>query len=214
MNQLTIQKITKEAFETQYQLNGQSYALTELGKVMELAKEDTVCMLVEDRLYINPVQLSLKGAITDEEALAKVEALNETFRDAIIHLREFLYSGNRSAEAEQKKREIQGIMNSCISEAKVLLNQCQITDRNKLKKMSKKYFMAEFLNSLFENEVYNGDLKIIPIDSISLERDFCICYHKNKKVTKKLSAFIETCQIYGQELKNGYIQNQDSIPNK
>ena len=63
-------------------------------------------------------------------------------------------------------------------------------------------------------EVYNGDLKIIPIDSISLERDFCICYHKNKKVTKKLSAFIETCQIYGQELKNGYIQNQDSIPNK
>ena len=67
---------------------------------------------------------------------------------------------------------------------------------------------------LIENEVYNGDLKIIPIDSISLERDFCICYHKNKKVTKKLSAFIETCQIYGQELKNGYIQNQDSIPNK
>ncbi|MBP3910663.1 MAG: hypothetical protein J6D39_03985 [Niameybacter sp.] len=160
MNQLTIQKITKEAFEAQYQLNGQSYALTELGKVMELAKEDTVCMLVEDRLYINPVQLSLKGAITDEEALAKVEALNETFRDAIIHLREFLYSGNRSAAAEQKKREIQGIMNSCISEAKVLLNQCQITDRNKLKKMSKKYFMAEFLNSLFENEVYNVEIEI------------------------------------------------------
>ncbi|MDU6359743.1 MAG: hypothetical protein E6590_07190, partial [Clostridiales bacterium] len=79
---------------------------------------------------------------------------------AIIHLREFLYSGNRSADAEQKKREIQGIMNSCISEAKVLLNQCQITDRNKLKKMSKKYFMAEFLNSLFENEVYNVEIEI------------------------------------------------------
>lgn len=160
MKQLNIQKITIEAFQAKYEVNEPSYPVARLSEVMDLVKEDTVCFLVEDRLYVDPAVASSKRALTDQEAIARLEVLNETFRDAIIQLREVRYNGNTGAALEEKVKEIQRVMNDCINEAKGILNQCQIKDRNKLKKMSRKYFMAEFLNSLFDNEIYNVEVEI------------------------------------------------------
>lgn len=50
--------------------------------------------------------------------------------------------------------------------------------------------------ALIEKELKQDLLKIISIDDISLERDFNICYHKNKNMSHKLKAFIETCQNF------------------
>ena len=160
MNQLTIQKITKQAFEMNYDLNERSYDLTELGQLIDQAQKDTVCMLVEGKLYINPVPLKAKQDFMNQEIISKIETLNESFRDALIHLREFLYSGNRGIEAEQKKKEIQALMNQYIHEAKVLVEQGHIIDQDHLKKASKKYLMVEFLNAVFENEVYDAEIEI------------------------------------------------------
>ena len=55
---------------------------------------------------------------------------------------------------------------------------------------------------LIEKELMQKHLRIISIDAISLERDFSICYHKNKNMTHKLRAFIETCQNYKQPEKS------------
>ena len=160
MNQLTIQKMTKQAFEMNYDLNERSYDLTELGQLIDQAQKDTVCILVEDKLYVNPMPLNDKQDLTNEEIVLKLETLNESFRDALIHLREFLYSGNRGIEAEQKKKEIQSLMNQYIHEAKGFVEQGHIMNQDHLKKASKKYFMVEFLNAVFENEVYDAEIEI------------------------------------------------------
>lgn len=160
MNQLTIQKMTKQSFEMNYDLNERSYDLTELGQLIDQAQKDTVCILVEDQLYVNPVSLNIQQDLTSEEIVSKLETLNESFRDALIHLREFLYSGNRGIEAEQKKKEIQALMNQYIREAKGLVEQGHIMNQDYLKKASKKYFMVEFLNAVFENEVYDAEIEI------------------------------------------------------
>lgn len=160
MNQLTIQKMTKQAFEMNYNLNGRSYDLTELGQLIDRAPKDTVCILVEDQLYVNPMPLNVQQGLTSEEIVSKLETLNESFRDALIHLREFVYSGSRGTEVEQKKKEIQVLMNQYIHEAKRLVEQGHVINQHHLKKVSKKYFMVEFLNAVFENEVYDAEIEI------------------------------------------------------
>lgn len=49
---------------------------------------------------------------------------------------------------------------------------------------------------LVENEIKNGDLILINVEDIVLERNFCICHHRNKTINKKMQAFIDTCKAY------------------
>ena len=45
-------------------------------------------------------------------------------------------------------------MNHCVKEAKILLSQNNIQDPATLKEVSNKYFMVEFLNGVFDTEIY------------------------------------------------------------
>ena len=88
----------------------------------------------------------------NEVDIAKLEKLNEDFRDALITFREYRYHG---AGIEQSKvTAIQLVMKRCIEEANILLNKNKIKDKKILKEVSHKYFMVEFLNELFGDDVY------------------------------------------------------------
>ena len=49
---------------------------------------------------------------------------------------------------------------------------------------------------IVENEVNEQIIHVINVNNIVIERDFSICYHKNKTVNKKMKAFINTCKNY------------------
>ena len=49
---------------------------------------------------------------------------------------------------------------------------------------------------IIENEVIEKSIQVINVNNISIERDFSICYHKNKSINKKMQAFIKTCKNY------------------
>ena len=51
-------------------------------------------------------------------------------------------------------------MNNNIKSAKEILNRHNIVDKDQLKKMSKKYFMPDFLNGVFGNEEYNFENEV------------------------------------------------------
>lgn len=49
---------------------------------------------------------------------------------------------------------------------------------------------------IIENEVIEKSIQVINVNNISIERDFSICYHKNKSINKKMQTFIKTCKNY------------------
>ena len=40
---------------------------------------------------------------------------------------------------------------------------------------------------IIENEVIEKSIQVINVNNISIERDFSICYHKNKSINKKIA---------------------------
>lgn len=94
-----------------------------------------------------------KQSLPIDEAL-KLEKLNETFRDALIQFREHRYHGGNTLN-EDILRNLQGTMNKCITEAKLLLAKNNISNISALKEASNKYFMIEFLNGVFDTEIYS-----------------------------------------------------------
>ncbi|HAT4359404.1 TPA: hypothetical protein I9151_002954, partial [Clostridium perfringens] len=99
-----------------------------------------------------------EGELSRED-IETIEKLNEEFRDSLISLREFLYHGNGKLDSEEA-RAIQVSMNNNIKSAKEILNRHNIVDKDQLKKMSKKYFMPDFLNGVFGNEEYNFENEV------------------------------------------------------
>lgn len=49
---------------------------------------------------------------------------------------------------------------------------------------------------IIENEVIEKTIHVLNVNNIVIDRDFSICYHKNKTINKKMQAFIETCKNY------------------
>ncbi|MDU4761756.1 hypothetical protein [Clostridium perfringens] len=160
MKELRIKKFTVEEFKNKFNLdnieNISAYEISELGNLFENSSEE-VYFLIEDKLYAEP-----KEAIGEElsrEDIETIEKLNEEFRDSLISLREFLYHGNGKLDSEEA-RDIQVSMNNNIKSAKEILNRHNIVDKDQLKKMSKKYFMPDFLNGVFCNEEYNFENEV------------------------------------------------------
>lgn len=87
------------------------------------------------------------------EEIEKLEKLNATFRDALISFREYRYHGGGQID-ENILRNLQESMKLCVKEAKTILAQNNIQDLSTLKEMSNKYFMVEFLNGVFDTEIY------------------------------------------------------------
>nr|WP_307989388.1 hypothetical protein [uncultured Niameybacter sp.] len=87
------------------------------------------------------------------EEIEQLEKLNATFRDALISFREYRYHGGGQID-ENILRNLQESMKLCVQEAKTILAQNNIQDLSTLKEMSNKYFMIEFLNGVFDTEIY------------------------------------------------------------
>ena len=87
------------------------------------------------------------------EEIEQLEKLNATFRDALISFREYRYHGGGQID-ENILRNLQESMKLCVQEAKTILAQNNIQDLSTLKEMSNKYFMVEFLNGVFDTEIY------------------------------------------------------------
>ena len=156
MKELRIKKFTVEEFKNKFNLdnieNISAYEVSELGNLFENSSEE-VYFLIEDKLYAEPKEAIGEGELSRED-IETIEKLNEEFRDSLISLREFLYHGNGKLDSEEA-RDIQVSMNNNIKSAKEILNRHNIVDKDQLKKMSKKYFMPDFLNGVFGNEEYN-----------------------------------------------------------
>ena len=156
MKELRIKKFTVEEFKNKFNLdnieNISAYEVSELENLFENSSEE-VYFLIEDKLYAEPKEAIGEGELSRED-IETIEKLNEEFRDSLISLREFLYHGNGKLDSEEA-RSIQVAMNNNIKSAKEILNRHNIIDKDQLKKMSKKYFMPDFLNGVFGNEEYN-----------------------------------------------------------
>lgn len=170
MREFKIKRMTMEEFKLKYHLEGKSgeglfpsgYLLSELGDLMDKSQEDRTYILVENQVYEESAIIKdevCANHLSAQEIVDRVEKLNERFRDSLIDLREYLYSGKGAASSSQAK-EIQLLMNQCIHEAKEILEKHNIKSRDQLKEMSKKHFIVEFLNGLFEDELYNVDIEI------------------------------------------------------
>lgn len=146
MKELRIKKFTVEEFKNKFNLdnieNISAYEISELGNLFENSSEE-VYFLIEDKLYAEPKEAIGEGELSRED-IETIEKLNEEFRDSLISLREFLYHGNGKLDSEEA-RSIQVAMNNNIKSAKEILNRHNIIDKDQLKKMSKKYFMPDFL---------------------------------------------------------------------
>ncbi|MDK0538170.1 hypothetical protein QTH16_08745 [Clostridium perfringens] len=161
MKELRIKKFTAEEFKNKFNLdnieNISAYEISELGNLFENSSEE-VYFLIEDKLYAEPKETIGEGELSRED-IETIEKLNEEFRDSLISLREFLYHGNGKLDSEEA-RTIQVAMNNNIKSAKEILNRYNIIDKDQLKKMSKKYFMPDFLNGVFGNEEYNFENEV------------------------------------------------------
>ena len=131
---------------------------SELGNLFENSSEE-VYFLIEDKLYAEPKEAIGEGELSRED-IETIEKLNEEFRDSLISLREFLYHGNCNFLKMLGAKDIQVSMNNNIKSAKEILNRHNIVDKDQLKKMSKKYFMPDFLNGVFGNEEYNFENEV------------------------------------------------------
>lgn len=162
MQELKIKKMTMEEFKDEFRLKGieklSTYELSELGNIIDNSKEGEIYFLVENKLYAEPEASLCKEELSKSE-IESIEKLNEEFRDSLISLREFLYHGNGKLDSEEA-RAIQISMNNNIKTAKEILVKHNITNKDEIKKLSKKYFMPDFLNGLFGNEEYNFENEV------------------------------------------------------
>lgn len=162
MQELKIKKMTMEEFKNEFSLEGieklSTYELSELGNIIDNSKEGEIYFLVENKLYAEP-KASLCNEELSKSEIESIEKLNEEFRDSLISLREFLYHGNGKLDSEEA-RAIQVSMNNNIKTAKEILVKHNITNKDEIKKLSKKYFMPDFLNGVFGNEEYNFENEV------------------------------------------------------
>lgn len=163
MKEFKIQRMTMEEFKLKYNLGERqgegdfprSYSVSELGNIMGMSNEDKTYILVEDRLYevLNEVDgEGSTGKLLSQDEVETIERINEDFRDSLISLREQLYHGG--GLGSEKVKDIRLAMNRCINGAKEILDKNNIKDRDKLKGVSNKYFVEEFLGGLFGDEKY------------------------------------------------------------
>lgn len=81
--------------------------------------------------------------------IERIEELHDLFRDKLIDLREHLTSTNDSIHSDQSK-EIKLAMDSYIKECKSILIKNKIKNEFELKEVSKKFFIPDFLNLVFD----------------------------------------------------------------
>ena len=162
MKELKIKKMTEEEFKNEFKLGSideiKAYELSELGNIIEISNEEEVYFLVDNKLYATPKAIACDEEISQSD-IETIEKLNEEFRDSLISLREFLYHGNGKLDSAEAVA-IQVSMNNNIKVAKEIVVKHSITNKDEMKKLSKKYFMPDFLNGVFGNEEYNFENEV------------------------------------------------------
>lgn len=162
MKELKIKKMTEEEFKNEFKLGSideiKAYELSELGNIIEISNEEEVYFLVDNKLYATPKDTTCDEEISQSD-IETIEKLNEEFRDSLISLREFLYHGNGKLDSAEAVA-IQVSMNNNIKAAKEIVVKHSIIDKDEMKKLSKKYFMPDFLNGVFGNEEYNFENEV------------------------------------------------------
>lgn len=162
MKELKIKKMTEEEFKNEFKLGSideiKAYELSELGNIIEISNEEEVYFLVDNKLYATPKATTCDEEISQSD-IESIEKLNEEFRDSLISLREFLYHGNGKLDSAEAVA-IQVSMNNNIKTAKEIVVKHSITNKDEIKKLSKKYFMPDFLNGVFGNEEYNFENEV------------------------------------------------------
>lgn len=56
--------------------------------------------------------------------------------------------------------------------------------------------LAILSSAMIIKELYNGTLKVIPIEGISIKRDICMVHHKDKFISEYMQKFMEVCTTY------------------
>lgn len=162
MKELKIKKVTLEDFKKDFNLldldKVKTYELSDLGNIMEISKDNEVYFLIEDKLYAKPKETICYEEISKSE-IETIEKLNEEFRDSLISLREFLYHSNGKLDSKEAI-DMQISMNNNIKDAKEIVVKYEMKDKSDLKKLSKKYFMPDFLNGVFGEEEYNFENEV------------------------------------------------------
>ncbi|WP_297631511.1 hypothetical protein [uncultured Clostridium sp.] len=87
------------------------------------------------------------------EEIQKLESLNNEFRDILVGLREFLFSSDETMYSDEA-RGFQKTMDNCVREGKKILRENNIKTEEELKSVCKKFLIPDFLNGLFDNNVY------------------------------------------------------------
>ncbi|MGL6115108.1 MAG: hypothetical protein ACRC1R_08705 [Cetobacterium sp.] len=87
------------------------------------------------------------------EEIQKLESLNNEFRDILVGLREFLFASDETMYSDEA-RGFQRTMDNCVREGKKILRENDIKTAEELKAVCNKFLIPDFLNGLFDNNVY------------------------------------------------------------
>ncbi|MGL4990530.1 MAG: hypothetical protein ACRC57_05075 [Sarcina sp.] len=156
MKELNIKNTTMEEFKKNFDLENdmpKSYHVSELGSLM-VKGDDKVYFLIEDRLYEEPVAKVYSIDEITQDDVKKLEKLHDDYRDSLVDYREFLYYRNGEADSEEAKVIKEG-MNEYLKEAKIILVKYNMKNEEDLKKVSTKFFIPDFTNTLFEVNNFN-----------------------------------------------------------
>ncbi|MGL5414537.1 MAG: hypothetical protein ACRDDY_19660 [Clostridium sp.] len=93
------------------------------------------------------------------EEMIRLEELHNNFRDSLVDLREFLFSNGETVHSD-KAKEFKASIDGCVREGKIILRDNNIKTKEELKEKYTKFLIPDFLNELFDCNVY------IPEDEI------------------------------------------------
>lgn len=170
MKEFNIKNMFMEEFDSIYKLNDNQkkdyfsccYRVTEIANLIESSNGNKTFILIEDMLYEDPETFKYKDdlkSLVSKEDIEAIESLHDNFRDSLVDFREYLYSPNGEMGSPIYIK-IQASMGKCINETKLILNKYNIGNEEKLKEISSKFFIPDFLNNLFGNNEYEQEYEI------------------------------------------------------
>ena len=151
--------------------------------------------VIEEKLLNNTLDIALvEGTIINQDLIVE-----PVIKDRVVFVCAQDYPLNKVKVMSQT--ELSGTRNQldeCLKNNNIFLEpawQCHSWESVKQAVLNG-HGIALMPMKIIENEVIEKSIQVINVNNISIERDFSICYHKNKSINKKMQAFIKTCKNY------------------
>lgn len=162
--------------------------------------------VIEDKLLCNALDIALvEGTIINQDLIIdpviKDQVVFVCSKNYPLHKKEHISLSELSLHPFIDREQGSGTRNQldeCLKNNNIFLEpawQCHSWESVKQAVLNG-HGIALMPMKIVKNEVNEQTIHVINVNNIVIERNFSICYHKNKTVNKKMQAFIDTCKNY------------------